>query len=66
MAGLKEVRAWKLTQAAEARRLGITQPRPNDLPRGKIDKFNLDMLIDLARKAGVKVRMQIAMHPNAA
>lgn len=62
----QQVRAWKLTQAAAAKRLGITQPRLNDLLRGKIDKFSLDMLIDLAAKAGVKVRMQITTHPKAA
>jgi len=49
-----------------ARRLGITQPRLNDLLRGKIDKFSLDMLIDLAGKAGVKVRLQITAQPKAA
>lgn len=62
----QQVRDWKLTQAAAAKRLDITQPRLNDLLRGKIDKFSLDMLIDLAGKAGVKVRMQITTHSKAA
>ncbi|HXO15126.1 MAG TPA: XRE family transcriptional regulator, partial [Steroidobacteraceae bacterium] len=35
----KKVRGWNATQAQAARRLGITQPRLNDLLRGKINKF---------------------------
>jgi predicted XRE-type DNA-binding protein len=49
-----------LTQAEAARRLGITQPRLNDLLRSKIDKFSLDMLITLASNAGIAVRLEIA------
>lgn len=55
----QQVRAWTITQAEAARRLGITQPRLNDLLRGKIDKFSLDTLIDLAAKAGLSVRIDI-------
>jgi predicted XRE-type DNA-binding protein len=62
----QQVRAWKLTQAAAAKRLSITRPRLNDLRRGKLDKFSLDTLIDLAEKAGVKVRMQITKRPTVA
>lgn len=29
-----------------AAKLGVTQPRLNDLLRGKIDKFSLDALFD--------------------
>jgi predicted XRE-type DNA-binding protein len=54
------VRSWNVTQAEAARRLGITQPRLNDLLRGKIDKFSLDTLIDLATQAGLSVRIDIA------
>lgn len=54
------VRGWNITQAEAARRLGVTQPRLNDLLRGKIDKFSLDTLIDLATKAGLSVRLDIA------
>jgi predicted XRE-type DNA-binding protein len=53
------VKSWKTTQAAAARRLGITQPRLNDLLRGRIDKFSLDSLLVLARRAGLKVRLDI-------
>jgi predicted XRE-type DNA-binding protein len=40
----KSVRGWDLSQKAVAERLGLTQPRLNDLLRGKIDKFSLDAL----------------------
>jgi predicted XRE-type DNA-binding protein len=50
---------WKLTQAEAAKRLGITQPRLNDLLRGRIDKFSLDALMNLAPKAGLSVRIKV-------
>jgi predicted XRE-type DNA-binding protein len=56
----KRVRAWKTTQAEAAARLGLTQPRLNDLLRGKLDKFSLDALVNLAMGAGLKVRLAIA------
>jgi predicted XRE-type DNA-binding protein len=30
---------WEVTQAAAAKRLGLTQPRMNDLLRGRINRF---------------------------
>lgn len=56
----QQVRGWKVTQAEAARRLGITQPRLNDLLRGRITNFSLDTLINLAGQAGLKVRLDIA------
>ncbi|MBI2253048.1 MAG: XRE family transcriptional regulator [Proteobacteria bacterium] len=47
------------TQAEKAKFLGITQPRLNDLIRGKIDKFSLDALITLIHAAGMKVSVKI-------
>jgi predicted XRE-type DNA-binding protein len=55
-----QVRSWKVTQAEAARRLGITQPRLNDLLRGRITNFSLDALINLASASGLTVRLQIA------
>lgn len=49
-----------MTQAEAAHRLGITQPRLNDLLRGRITNFSLDALINLAVQAGLKVRLDIA------
>lgn len=53
------VRAWDATQAQAASRLGVTQPRLNDLLQGKINKFSLDALLTLARRAGLKVKINI-------
>ena len=53
------VAAWRVTQSAAAKRLGLTQPRMNDLLRGRIAKFSLDALIDLATRAGLKVRVDV-------
>ena len=54
-----KVRSWNTTQARAARRLGITQPRLNDLLRGKINKFSLDTLLTLATRAELKVRIDV-------
>lgn len=56
----QRVRAWGGTQAEAAQRLGITQPRLNDLLRGRIANFSLDALIVLATKTGLTVRLDIA------
>ncbi len=53
------VATWGLTQTAAARRLEVTQPRLNDLLRGRINNFSLDALILLAPRAGLNVRVQI-------
>jgi predicted XRE-type DNA-binding protein len=53
------VEGWQMTQAEAARRLGVTQPRLNDLLRGRLDRFSLDALVGLAEHAGLAVRMEI-------
>lgn len=54
------VRSWNLSQSLAAERLGITRPRLNDLLRGKLDKFSLDALVNLAAAAGLSLRISIA------
>lgn len=54
------VTAWKITQAQAAKRLGVTQPRLNDLMRGRINKFSLDALMNLAVHAGLCVSIDVA------
>lgn len=54
-----KIESWKITQAAAAKRLGITQPRLNDLISGRFNKFSLGALFDLATKAGLKVKVTI-------
>jgi predicted XRE-type DNA-binding protein len=53
------VASWKITQAEAAKRLGVTQPRMNDLVRGRIDKFSLDALMKLAAQAGLSVSIKV-------
>jgi predicted XRE-type DNA-binding protein len=40
-------------------RLGLTEPRVSYLRKGKIDKFSLDKLVDIAWRAGYRVKMQV-------
>ncbi|MEK7815793.1 MAG: XRE family transcriptional regulator [Pseudomonadota bacterium] len=48
-----------LSQTAVAKRLGVTQPRLNDLLRGKIDKFSLDALVNMLNAAGRQVSLRV-------
>ena len=47
------------TQAEKAEALGITQPRLNDLLKDRVDKFSLDALVSLAKKAGLRVNVNV-------
>jgi predicted XRE-type DNA-binding protein len=49
--------AW--TQVQAARRCGVSQPRINDLLRGKIDRFSVDSLMNMAAALGCKVRVEL-------
>lgn len=55
----QEIRSWCLTQAKAAERLSVTQPRLNDLLRGKISKFSLDALVELSARAGLSVKLGV-------
>ena len=55
----ERVRREKGTQTDKAARLDITQPRLNDLLRGRIDKFSLDALVNLAIRTGLRVNLQV-------
>ena len=48
---------WSQTLAAH--NLGITQPRVSDLIRGKISKFSLDTLINVAARIGLHTELVI-------
>ena len=39
--------------------LGITQPRLNQLLKGKISLFSLDALVNMLAKAGMRVSMKV-------
>jgi predicted XRE-type DNA-binding protein len=53
------VNAHEWTQAVAAKKLGITQPRLNDLLKGRISKFSLDALVNIAAAAGLHVQVEI-------
>jgi predicted XRE-type DNA-binding protein len=59
----ERVRAWQamggLTQEEAAARLGLTRPRLNDLMRGKLEKFSLDALVNIAAAAGFRLRIEL-------
>ena len=46
----RQVQTWGGSQTAAARRLGVSQPRLNDLLRNRINKFSLDALVTLASR----------------
>ena len=54
------IRSWEVSQEAAAARLGITRPRLNDLLRGKLAKFSLDALVNLATASGLTLEIRIA------
>ena len=59
MAIEQTVKSWNLSQVTAAKRLGLTQPRLNDLLRGRINKFSLDALMTVAAKAGLSVEVKV-------
>jgi predicted XRE-type DNA-binding protein len=54
----REIKARKWTQADAAKAIGITQPRVNDLLRGRLDRFSIDALVVYLVRTGVSVRME--------
>lgn len=53
------IRANAWTQKEAAKRCGVTQPRINDLLRGRITRFSLDALVNIAAALGRKVRVSL-------
>jgi predicted XRE-type DNA-binding protein len=47
------------TQAEAAKRCGVTQPRINDLLRGRISRFSLDALVNIATAMGRRVHIEL-------
>ena len=50
-------RGWTQREAAE--HCGVTQPRMNDLLRGRISRFSLDVLVDIATALGLRVHLSL-------
>ena len=47
------------TQVEAARRSRVTQPRVNDLLRGRISRFSLDALVNIAAALGRRVHVEL-------
>jgi predicted XRE-type DNA-binding protein len=54
---LIESNGW--TQAEAARQCRVTQPRINDLLRGRISRFSLDALVNIAAALGRDVHVEL-------
>ena len=48
---------WKQVEAAE--RCAVTQPRINDLLRGRVSRFSLDALVNIATALGRRVSVEL-------
>lgn len=57
IAALLKENAW--TQAEASTRCGVTQPRINDLLRGRVSRFSLDALVNIATALGCRVRVDL-------
>jgi predicted XRE-type DNA-binding protein len=57
IASILERNDW--TQAEAASRCGVTQPRINDLLRGRISRFSLDALVNIASALGQRVHVEL-------
>ncbi len=57
IAAILESNGW--TQAEAAERCGVTQPRINDLLRGRISRFSLDALVNIAAALGRKITVKV-------
>lgn len=55
----KAVKKWDITQDEAAQRLGLTRPRVNDLLRGKLAKFSLDALVNIAAAAHLEIEIRV-------
>ncbi len=56
-----EVNGW--TQMEAGAKCGVTQPRMNDLLRGRIARFSLDALVNIAAALERTVRVE-RQHPK--
>ncbi|MET3108368.1 putative XRE-type DNA-binding protein [Oxalobacteraceae bacterium GrIS 2.11] len=57
IAALINEKNW--TQVETASRCGVTQPRINDLLRGRISRFSLDALVNIATALGQQVHVNL-------
>jgi predicted XRE-type DNA-binding protein len=58
MSRIRDV-ARGLTQREAAAQFCVSQPRLNDVLKGKIDKFSLDALVNMLGRAGMRVELRV-------
>jgi predicted XRE-type DNA-binding protein len=60
---MQQIAAWVKrqgwTQVEAARHCGVTQPRINDLLRGRVSRFSLDALVNICAALGGRVRVEL-------
>jgi len=49
-----------LTQSQAAEKLGTTQPRLNDVLKGRIEKCTVDRLVNMLAAVGCKVKLSVS------
>ena len=52
-----QAKGWKQAEAAE--HAGVTQPRINDMLRGRVSRFSLDALVNIATALGRRVHLEV-------
>jgi predicted XRE-type DNA-binding protein len=57
IAAVVNKRRW--TQAEAANRAGVTQPRINDLLRGRVSRFSLDALVNISTALGCRIKVEL-------
>jgi len=57
IANIIKTNNWK--QADAALHCGVTQPRINDLLRGRVSRFSLDALVNIATALGRRVHLEL-------
>ncbi|HEY6979622.1 helix-turn-helix transcriptional regulator [Reyranella sp.] len=57
IADIIKTKTWK--QAEAAAQCGVTQPRINDLLRGRVSRFSLDALVNIATALGCRVHVEV-------
>jgi predicted XRE-type DNA-binding protein len=56
----QKIKSMGITQQEAARRLQVSQPRVSALLQGRIERFRLDSLVDMAHRLGLSVQISIA------
>ena len=57
IADLITAKGWTQVEAAE--RCGVSQPRINDLWNGRLSRFSLDALVNIAAALGFRVKVSL-------